>query len=286
MRLFSFVVILFTLYTSNIFADDKADLKQVVIATGSVNGLYYTIGREICNSLNETVDFNKEYRCVTTIGAGSERNVDAVLSGSVLLGIGQYDHFVEFSKTNTSSNQLVMIGDLYDEIITIIANSTSNIHKISDLRGKKIAVNTFDAINKKNLEIVLGLYNLDIQDLAEVKIVSMISQPDMLCNGSIDAVFDIVGHPNIITKELINSCDVDMLSIDKDLITKAVANSNLSRAYIPFSSYSLNKKDIQTLGVKAVLFGNNQLDETLFNILKRSLAINIKDIRKKSGLIN
>src|SRR6516225_488266 len=101
------------------------------IGTGEVNGIYYPVGKAICEIVNHDLH-TYGVRCSPEATPGSVYNVEALHTGELEFGIVQSD--VQFAAHN-GENQwngrpfrgLRSVLSLYPELVTVIARSDSRI---------------------------------------------------------------------------------------------------------------------------------------------------------------
>src|SRR6516164_3660958 len=170
------------------------------IGTGQVNGIYYPVGRAICQIVNRDLRTHG-VRCSPEATPGSVYNLTALQSGELEFAIVQSDvkfaaYHGEDAWTGNAFSGLRSVFSLHPELVTIIARADAHIGELAELAGRRINVGaqgsgsrtTWDAI-----EAGLGWSNQQRVRPAELRPDASIAA---LCNGAIDASMMIIGHPS------------------------------------------------------------------------------------------
>lgn len=114
------------------------------IGTGELNGIYYPVGKTICQIVNRDL---RTYgvRCSPEATPGSVYNIEALRTGELELGIVQSDvqfaaHNGEDRWTGRPFRGLRSVLSLYPELVTVIARADSHIRDLAGLAGKRVNV--------------------------------------------------------------------------------------------------------------------------------------------------
>lgn len=252
--------------------------KLIVIATGTVTGVYYPAGGAICRLVNKD---RKIYgvRCTTEATPGSIYNIDALKSTDVEFGIVQSD-WQEHSYNGTGLfaskgrfDKLRFVLSLYNEAMTIIVTKNSKIAKLDDLKGRIINVGpegsgaraTFDDLMKAK-----GWTNKDFRSISELK---PNDQSRALCSGTVDALIVATGHPNGLVQEVTSMCETKIIPINDEVVQRFISgNPELSSVSIPGGLYAGIPDDVPTFGVKATLLTTSDIsDDIVYNVTKAIL---------------
>src|SRR5215831_5020251 len=171
------------------------------VGTGEPNGVYYPVGKAICEIVNRDVSIDG-VRCSPETTPGSVYNTRAIQSGELEFGIVQAD--VNF---NAYKGEGAWVGkpfldlrsvlSLYPEVVTVMARADSHIQDLAGLAGHRVNVGskgtgisaTWDAIEEK----------LGWRDKERVRPVGMRADAttSALCRGAIDANMLIVGFSEV-----------------------------------------------------------------------------------------
>jgi len=194
------------------------------VGTGELNGVYYPVGKAICQIVNQDLSIYG-VRCSPETTSGSVYNMRAIQSGELEFGIVQAD--VNF---NAYKGEGAWVGkpfldlrsvlSLYPELVTIMARADSHIQDLAGLAGRRVNVGgegtgtraTWDAIEEE----------LGWRDVERVPPVGMRADATIsaLCSGVIDANMLIVGHPSLLVKAQQAACAINLVAITGPAIDK------------------------------------------------------------------
>jgi len=132
------------------------------IGTGGTAGTYYPVGGMIANAVSQPG------KIVATAQAtnGSVANVNGVAGGALESGFSQSD-VATWAYTGTGVYEgkpkvtdLRMIANLYPESIHLVVKKGSGIKSVSDLKGKRVALDEPGSGTLVNARIVLAAYGV------------------------------------------------------------------------------------------------------------------------------
>jgi TRAP transporter TAXI family solute receptor len=278
MKLISILLILFvSLNAQAIENNELSNYKLMTIGTGSVDGLYYEVGRAICRIINKNIK-KLGVRCAVKNSNDSPENFDDLSSKKNNFAILQSDILHDaYNGTGayagkTPNQSLRTIFSLYQESLTIIAKSSAGIKKFEDIKGKRVAIAVDGSGSKSLIEKLFLFYGLGKKDFANISEIDLSAQPEALCNNKIDAMVINVGHPNAAVREAAISCDIVILPLDKQVISNFISsNPSYSQAIIKGGVYPGNPTDLTTLGVSAILVTMNDMDSDVVYKITKSM---------------
>lgn len=257
------------------FAGSSLDDKLIVIGTGAVTGVYYPAGSAICRLINK--DRKKlDLKCAVESTAGSVYNLNALKNANLELAIVQSDwqeHALNgtayFAKNGAIEN-LRHIMALHSEAFTIITQKSSKINKLDDLKGTIINVGPEGSGARATMEDLMkakGWTKNDFKSLAEYK---PSEQARMLCDGRVDAIILLTGHPSSSMQDITSTCETKIIEANDDVIIRLVSgNPELANIVIPGGMYVGIPNDIQTFGVRATLVTTSEMSEdTIYKVTK------------------
>jgi TRAP transporter TAXI family solute receptor len=97
-------------------------------------------------------------------------------------------------------------------------------------------------------------------------------QAEALCDGDIDVMLYMLGHPSGAMKEVTGNCDCRLIPIGGDLLKRLVAENPIYQPMvIPAGSYPGITYDVATFGVYATFFTRADLPDDVAYALVRSL---------------
>ncbi|MGL4220481.1 MAG: TAXI family TRAP transporter solute-binding subunit [Shewanella sp.] len=252
-----------------------APTSSLIIATGSVTGVYYPAGGAVCRLINKSSTPLK-LRCSVQATSGSIYNLQALRAHKVNMAIVQSDAQMnavkgqdEFSSTG-ADNQLRSLFSLYIEPLTIVARQDANIQQLSDLPGKRVDIGNPGSGDRSTMDILMSSQGWNINTFAAISELKGAERAQALCDNKIDAFVYVVGHPSGTIKEASSSCDINLVEISGDEIDKLLSSHpEYSKAIIPGRLYRGADQDIESFGVSATLVTNSDLpDDTAYQIVK------------------
>jgi hypothetical protein len=221
------------------------------IATGSVAGTYYPIGRLIAGAISAPPQL-----AVTAVASnGSVDNVRAIAGGAVESGFVQADiAFWAYSATGVFAGrprveELRSIANLYPESVHLVVRKASNVKSVADLKGKKVSLDEPGSGTLLNAKAILAAFGLGERDIV-AEYLSSDQAAAKLKAGSVDAFFFTGGFPAAAIAELASTgSGIDILPITGAPAEKLAKNFPFFAAdEIPAGTY----KDVGAVKTVAV----------------------------------
>ena len=121
----------------------RADEVFASVGTGEPNGVYYPVGKAICQIVNRDFSMHS-VRCSPEATLGSVYNIGALQSAELEFAIVQSDvHFTykgEDAWIGRPFLALRSVISLYPELVTVMARADLHIQDLAGLAGKRIDV--------------------------------------------------------------------------------------------------------------------------------------------------
>jgi TRAP transporter TAXI family solute receptor len=248
----------------------------LTIGTGAIGGNYNITGQAIAKIVNKNQEVHG-FRLQDKYSSGSVSNINAIVAGDIEFGVAQADRqYQAFNglaewKGKGPQKDLRAVFSLHTESVTLVAGSDSGINTIHDLKGKRVDIglpgsgtrqNSIDAFDAAGIE-----WEKDIEVYEEKLDVRL----NMLIHSKLDAFFHTVGHPSQDIKFATFSVRgvrfIPLVNIEKILSTSRY----YTKSFIPVELYPLadNKKDVETIGVKATLLTSAKVsDDIVYAVTK------------------
>ena len=253
------------------------------VGTGELNGIYYPVGKAICQILNRDLPTHG-VRCSPEVTPGSVYNIENLRSGELEFGIVQSDvqfaaHNGEGRWTGRPFRGLRSVASLYPELVTIIAREDSHIRDLAGLAGRRVNIGgqgsgtraTWDAI-----EAELGWRNEERVRPGELRAGATTSA---LCTGAIDASLLIVGHPSPLVTTQLAACATNLVTITGPAIDKLVHDYRYyQRGTIPASLYGI-AADVPTFGSRATLVTSASVGARVVAVVARAMLAHVTELR-------
>ncbi|MCA8879506.1 MAG: TAXI family TRAP transporter solute-binding subunit [Rhodobacteraceae bacterium] len=258
----------------------------VVIGTGGVTGVYFPAGGAICRLVNREID-TLHLRCAVESTGGSVANVDALRDGDISFGVVQSDVQYDAVKgtgpfaDKDAFDGLRSVFSLHAEPFTVVARADAGIATFDDLKGKRVNIGNPGSGQRSTMEVVMAAKGWAVSDLGEVSELPAADQATALCDGTIDAMVYVVGHPSGAVQSATADCDSVLVPVEGPEIAKLIADHPYYReAVIPGGTYRGNDADVATFGVGAALLTTESEDDETVYQLVRTVFENFDEFRK------
>jgi len=253
------------------------------VGTGELNGVYYPVGKAICEIVNRDLSTDG-VRCSPETTPGSVYNTRAIQSGELEFGIVQADvNFDAYKGEGAWMGRpfldLRSVLSLYPELVTVMARADSHIRDLAGLAGRRVNVGsrgtgiraTWDAIEEE-----LGWR--DEQRLRPVKMRTE-ATTSALCGGAIDANMLIIGHPSPLVKGQQTACPIKLVAMAGPAIDKLLQqHPYYQRETVPADFYGL-PADVPTFGGRATLVTSASIDARVVAVIAKEVLDHLDELR-------
>ena len=180
--------------------------KQVVIATGMKEGAYYAYGKSYSEILARD---GITLEVLSTAGSAENIKLLEAETGGVDVAFLQGG-----TGTLATSDDLESLGSIYLEPLWFFFRAHLSVNRISDLKGKRIAVG-----RKGSGTRMLSMQVLEVNGLTSAPNL-LVSEggnkaAKMLLEGKVDAAFFVTSHRSSVVKMLLESEKVRLMSFDR-----------------------------------------------------------------------
>lgn len=248
-------------FSANIFASDEARYQPNLIkkiffmGTASLNGTYYPVGNAMARLLNYNLGKTVTLAEPT---AGSIDNVEYLRKKQIDLALMQSD--VAWMAYNGSSvyagnsyRGLRVLASLYTEKVQIVVRADSGIKKLSDLKGKKVALGEKNSGSAASAFQIFETAGLRVHSDYEIIYEGFAKSIESISDGYIDAIYYVGAVPADGITRLANRTPIRLIEIPAESVAKLTASyPYCSSESLAEDSYK-GQKRIITLGVKALL---------------------------------
>lgn len=255
--------------------ESNSPTAELVLATGSEQGLYFRIGQEISADLRE---HGINVRVVPS--AGSVQNLELLASNQVQLCIAQAD----ILRKQHTSDAIQSLVPLYTETVHVLIRNPVRVRRIIDLHGKRISVGPTGGGTARNAMAILEAVGI-VQNDATITHEDFKATSLALQSGELDAAFLTMGCPSPLVESLMQNRCVSLFEPDRDILERLVNNSQgLVLSSIPAGAYANQDETIDTLGVPAVLTVRSDMDVALAARITRFIVERLPETLKQSGI--
>jgi TRAP transporter TAXI family solute receptor len=158
---------------------------------------------------------------------------------------------------------------LYAEVCQVVANPSSGIQSIADLRGKNVSVGDAGSGVEFNARQILEAYGMTFNDINKQNL-GFGPSADALRDNKIDAFFCVAGAPTPAIVDLATTREIIILEIDEAHASQLMRNYPFYTRYpVPAGSYRGQNTAVMTVAVKATFIVSNKLtDDTVYQLTK------------------
>ena len=267
------------------------------IGTGGPTGVYFQTGNAICKMLHKSAiakehgrstGIDKAYRCTAPSTGGSNYNIGQIAAGEFQFGVAQSDW--QYHAVNGSSkwegkqySDLRAVFSVHNEPFQIWARKKAKVKDFAGLEGKVVNIGNAGSGQRGTMEVLMDAKGVNNSFFKSTTELTSSEQVKALCDGKIDAFGYSVGFPNG-AMENAASCGAKALPINltgpevQGLIDGA---AYYAKAVIPKGTYTGQKKDVTTFGVKATVVTSADVSDELVYLVVKAVMENFDDFKKQ-----
>ncbi len=281
-----------------------APAARVPMSMGGSNpgGTAYIVGTACANIINANVPYVTITHEVT---AGGRENIALTQAGETDFGYGFSAFLYEAYRgvgeyEGKPHEKLRAFMPWWEYPVQVIVMADSDIHSISDLKGKKIGVNVKGAGGYKTAIEVFSTLGLEEGKDYQPYYLAFQEAVDAMKLGRIDAQIFTVGAPMPVLMEMGTTHNFRILSFTPEEM-KSICDKYpyYSAGSMPANTYSNIKEDVPTLKCFTIVWVNSDVPEqTVYDILKalwenkpalEMAHANLKDLSPelvRNGIVN
>ncbi|MEC9433600.1 MAG: TAXI family TRAP transporter solute-binding subunit [Pseudomonadota bacterium] len=262
--------------------EDEAapDPGVVAIGAGDPQGVYYAIGQALCRVLSRDDDPAGPLRCEAPATAGSIENIEGLRAGRFQFALAQADWQREawlgagrFDQRRFERLRSVM--SLHTEVFTVIAADVTRAQVLGDLRGMRVDVGAAGSGRRATLGAAMASRGWSLANFSEITQLDAASRAAALARGRIDAIVDMVGHPNAGTRAAMKAADARLLPAEGDWVRRLIADDpGFGPAEIPGKLYRGAPEPTPSFGLRATLLVSADLDGAVVRRVARAVFEN------------
>ncbi len=268
------VILLVPVLTAAVWCSETTTLRKLVIAGGPEGCIYQQLGCGIARLLR---DNGIKAACVSTQGSVEnlrlllDKKVDVALIQSNVIGMfiecdkrlpnAVYDRYCRDERD--AEAELAYLLSLYTDVAHVIVRRGLYLSSLSDLRDKRVAIGEIESGTKTVFEDMLGAAGLTFDDIKSYA-GSPKDAAEKLAFHQIDALILVTGVPNRVISTLLASGNGYIFPLKASLLRRLVRTSPYyTVAKIKAGSYPRQKREISTIGARALLAVKADFDEIL-----------------------
>ena len=249
-----------------------ADEVGLSMGAGSPGGTYFPLAVSMADTWRAIVDVD----VATQSTAGSIQNLQ-------FLGGGAIDVAIAFNDVGVAAYQgvgvfggepvaLESIGNVYPEVVQIIARADAGLEAVGDLAGARVSLGPEESTTELTARTVLGHAGVDADTGLDAVAMPFEEAAAALEAGEIDAAFAVGPLESPAIEALASSVDIRLLNIEPEVQEAVIAErSSLSPHYVPPFAYSGQDEDAETLTYWATVYVVEGFDDDVAYELTRGL---------------
>lgn len=263
---FTLPILLLSLVMGSVFATlwirEQRQAFTLTIATAGRDGEYYAFGQ----ALSAVVERHYARIRINVLETeGSQQNMQLLTEGDVQLALVQSDTPVAPS--------VEAVSFLFPEVFHLVASPMSGIDRVTDLRGKRIALMPEGSGSYAMFWALSDRYGLTDADF-EAMPMSPSAAYAALQSGDVDALFRVIALGNESVNQLLQTSQSRLIPIER-AIALQLSLPYLEATEIPQGAYGgvepIPPEAISGVGLRAVLVTHDSIDNQVIYDLTRTL---------------
>src|SRR5262245_5407127 len=234
---------------------------SLTILTGGTGGSFYPLGEELARIYNRAVP---HMRATAKSTVASVFNVLAIQEGKADVAFTQGDvAYLAYSRGTESwgfpHNRLRGIAVLWVNTVQLVVRRDSDIHKVSDLYGRRVGVGPKASGTEISSRTVIEGHRMKYGDVIP-EFVSFSEVVSRMEARTLDAGFVVASYPVAAVSEMNSSFGIRLISISRDTANHIRTQYPFMRPVtIPGNTYAGQTDDIETVGIDNMLIDRDDL---------------------------
>ncbi|WP_199036886.1 TAXI family TRAP transporter solute-binding subunit [Glycomyces salinus] len=257
--------------------DEGGERSEMVLGTGSVGGTYYPLGGGIAQMWSGAID---GLRVSTQATGASVENIKLLQDDEIQLAMS-----INGTATQAVNGEgdfegeeieLAFLGNIYPEVMQIVATADSGIETVTDLAGMRVAIGPDGSGTQGLTQTILDAAGVEPGETFADGFGDAASK---LRDGQIDAAFGVLALPAASLTEAAQNADLVLVSIPDDVVATLLdADATMSSLPIPGGTYPGIDQDATTVTNWASLYALPSLNEDQVYELVKTLYENTGDV--------
>ncbi len=265
-KIFVLIFLIFTL-PSSAFAQGASAKTPISIFAGDKKASFFAAASSICKVFNK--HYTKEgYQCVAFESKGSEKNLHSLAEEEADFAIVKTPELNRIFVKNFSDleNKIDFVAQIHDEYLTILVQKKLHIKSLNDLNNRLINVGSIGSTSA--LVVQKYFFHFGIKPKKIVNFGATESFK-MMCDKEIDAWIYFIGHPNAGFAEVLDKCDVEIISLPKSEIKNFTKIAPfLKETEISEELYRSLGKNINTVSTNTILAARKGINPEIKELMR------------------
>lgn len=241
-------------------ADARAEFINVL--TGGTSGVYYPLGVALSELYAEGIP---DARTQVQATKASVENLNLLATGRGELAFALGDSVVAAWEGNTEAGfkselkNLRAIGGFYDNYIQIIAEGSSGITTLADLKGRSISVGAPASGTELNAREIFAAAGISYGDMGRLEYLPYAESAELIKNRQLESTLQSSGLGAAFIKDLATTHGINIVEIPAEVVEKIGAP--FKPAVIPAGTYDGQDADVPTAAVTNILVTSEAVSE-------------------------
>ena len=268
----------------------QAQLQLVSIASGGVNGVYYSVAGSICKQINK--DRSANTRCAVEVSEGSVTNVTLLKRGVSPFALLQAD--VQYNAVNGvgsfaaggAEKNIRSVFSLYPEVVTIVAGKDAAGAYLRDMKGTRLSRGVPGSGSRATMDSLFSAVGWTASDFGAAAERPVEEQGYALCEKKLDGFAYLVGHPAPNVMRTIKSCGARLVPLANETIAQFIAGKPyFERTEIPANLYPGQTEPVASVGLLATLVVLESAPEVQVYSLVKAVFDNLAELKKSNPVL-
>ena len=181
-----------------------------------------------------------------------------------------------------------LVANLFPDVFQLVTRENSSINRISDLKGKTLALPSTSSGQYKSFWFLMDHYKLSEGDF-DFQSMSSSAANFALEQGTVDAIFRVRPPGSKKIQKLVDKLPLRIIEIDQAQ-SMSLKSPSINQGLIPKGAYQgsppIPEKDIKTASVQRLLVAHEDLEDEVVNQFIRVLFEQRKELLEKTTLSN
>lgn len=254
----------------------------LAMGTGATTGTYFPLGNAFANVWSTRLE---HVSVMSHSTSGSIENINLMHRRELDLAIAQSDVVAAAINgsgafTGKPCPQLRVLMSLYPEVVQLVVLADSDIHNISQLRGRKVIVGASGSGNVITSQAMMSAFGIGADDFEPVYI-SYDEALQAMERRDYDAAIVIAGTPTKMISELQRRVAVRIISLSSsETASLTTALPYLAALNLPANTYAGQTAPVTTVALMSMLVSSSRLSDDLAFSLCQTIFDNLDYLKK------
>jgi uncharacterized protein len=251
------------------------------ILTSGTGGVYYPLGGALSGIFDAKISGARP-SVQTTKGSVENLNLLQQGKGEIALTLGNALALAWAGDADAGFkgklDKLRGIAAIYPSYVQIVATKESGIRTLTDLKGKRLAVNARGSGTEINTRALLNAAGMSYKDLGKVVFVPYEQGVELMWNRQIDAAFALTGLGTPALREFANAHTINVVEIPARITAKV--GVPFVRSVIPKGTYKGQDAEVQTATILNYLVTRADVSSDLVYTMTKVLFESTAELAK------